>query len=85
MGITAGTKLYLCPTHDLTRRVCVLPMGIKVYPHLGIRVRVPVVWVPVVRVPMGKIAILNYNFNIQKNKIIKFKILKFGKKIKKCQ
>jgi hypothetical protein len=33
MGIPAGTRLYPCPTHDLTGRVWVVPMDIKVYPY----------------------------------------------------
>jgi hypothetical protein len=54
MGIPVGTRLYLCPTHELTGRVWVLPMGIKVYPypvHAG-------------TVPVGKIAILKLHLTV---------------------
>jgi hypothetical protein len=53
MDIPACSRLYMCPTHDLTGRVWVLSIGIKVclYPiHVG-----------TVPIPMGEIAILTPN------------------------
>jgi hypothetical protein len=52
MDIPAGTKLYSYPTHYLTGRLLVLPMGIKVYPYPANTGTVPV--------PVGKIVILSW-------------------------
>jgi hypothetical protein len=53
MGIPAGTRVYLCPTHDLAGRVWILSMDIKVYPYPA-----HVSTVPAGTCTRGKIAIL---------------------------